>query len=260
MMANLSIVTIVNDQGQYSTSRRSLERQGNGRFLQFIPIDADGVGINASTALNRGLAMAESEWVLLVHQDVIFPIAWLDRFVSAMESLPPATAVAGLVGIRPNGAFVGHVKDPHGHHRWLPMPASVVSLDEHCLAVRKSSGLLFDETCPGFHCYGTDICLSAREHGFLAMVIDAPVIHLSGGRLDASFDLASRWLLAKWGPTRHYVISTCAILLREAKASNLFRLLRARLKQRKSFRESFCRCDCSLLDDAEPYVTTRAGL
>jgi hypothetical protein len=80
-----------------------------------------------------------------------------------------------------------------------PLPATVDSLDELLLAVPKSSGLQFDPAM-GFHFYGADICLSAKERGLNAVAIDALCFHNTiHVRLGPSFFESAKAFIAKWG-------------------------------------------------------------
>ena len=190
----------------YRVSRSTLAAQLEPSSVQWLPAKPDEMGWTAARALNAGVNAALGRWVVCAHQDVLFPHGWWDRTVRQLEAAPQRTAVAGPVGTTSDGAFRGHVLDPHGHRRWLPLPAEIVSLDEHLLILRRSAGLRFDPATPGFHCFGTDIALTARDRGLAAVALDAPVVHLSGGRIDDAYDEAARWLLDKWGPALGYVI------------------------------------------------------
>lgn len=240
----LSVITLVNDSELYARSRASLDSQGGDIGIEFIPIFADKQVWNAATALNYGVERATSDWVVCAHQDVLFPDFWLSRFISSLAALPEKAAVAGLVGQRPNGSFAGHVKDPHGHLIWGPLPARVMSVDEHFIALRKSLGPRFDPENPGFHCYGTDICLSVLELGFQAFVVDAPVIHRSAGKIDSSFGVSSAWLLKKWGYKYLDVIPTCAALLEKRHFYNRLRKARIKIMRRLSTKPGVHVCDC----------------
>ena len=81
-------------------------------------------------------------------------------------------------------------------------PREVCSLDEVVLIVRRSSGLRFDEGLPGFHLYGTDICLEARRRGMPCYALSAFCVHNSNGlhRLPAAYSHAVRYLRDKWRP------------------------------------------------------------
>lgn len=244
----LGIVTLKNDDATYARMRSSLERQAPPGSFEFIAVEADKEGWNAAQGLNRGIEKSAAEWVVCVHQDVIFPDSWYSSFTAKLRELPDRVRVAGLVGVRPNGAYAGHIKDPHGHAAWRPLPRQVISVDEHLIAIRKTPGLAFDPATPGFHCYGADICLSAEVMGYAAYVVDAPVVHLSKGKIDTSFGSASAWLLEKWGKGMNYVIPTCAFLIERKLSSNFLKRKIIRLRRMLSSRGSACACDCGAVD------------
>lgn len=223
MSEKLSIVTIVNNEKLYSRSRKSLEWQGVKDYFDFIPIDADRFGWNASKSLNHGIEKAKSDWVVCSHQDVIFPDIWLKSFLSELSKVPDRVGVIGLVGNTSLGRYVGHIKDPHGHSKWPPLPSKVISVDEHVIIINRRLNIRFDEANPGFHCYGTDICLTAKKMGYESLVIDSPVVHLSGGKIDDSYSLSSQWMLRKWGKTMNNIIPTCATIITSPDFSNLFK-------------------------------------
>lgn len=109
----------------------------------------------------------------------------------------------------------GHWCDPSGYHRLGPLPAEVESLDEQWLGVRLSRGVTFDPELPGFHCYGIDLSLTARELGLRTYAIDAFVWHKyrdSDGHLIArredSAKIRVRWsdaFMAEFNPSADYV-------------------------------------------------------
>jgi hypothetical protein len=72
---------------------------------------------------------------------------------------------------------VGHWCDPHRYFHYPHLPHRVQSLDEMWLGIRKSRGIGFDPDLPGFHCYGMDLSLSAREKGMQSYAIDNFVWH-----------------------------------------------------------------------------------
>jgi len=247
----LSAVTLVNSDALYAQFKQSLSIQDPRSSIEYIPVRADSMGWNAATALNNGIGQAHGDWVMLAHQDVIFPVSWYERVTDILHGLSRETAIVGLVGIRPNGGFAGHVRDPHGHLRWLPLPAKVMSIDEHVIFLRRSSAIRFDPENPGFHCYGTDICYAAEEGGLESIVIDAPVVHLSGGRTDDSYDTAAAWLLGKWGRHARNVIPTCARMIYSAGLGNLPYLLRIRHNWQACQRPGVAACNCLSTELAE---------
>jgi hypothetical protein len=59
------------------------------------------------------------------------------------------------------------------------LPARVATLDELLLVVRGDTLLRFDPAL-GFHLYGADICLQARERGLAVVALGACVITIPG--------------------------------------------------------------------------------
>jgi hypothetical protein len=54
----------------------------------------------------------------------------------------------------------------------------VDALDEIVLAIPKETTLRFDERL-GFHLYGADLCIAARDQGLPVVVVDSPCHHNS---------------------------------------------------------------------------------
>jgi hypothetical protein len=140
-----------------------------------------------------------------VHQDVFFLPDWEMRAgacLAALDKIDSGWGVAGVAGRAPECADgaeppnIGHWSDPHKYHKpKVPLPAEVQILDELLLFVRRGSGLGFDPEMPGFHCYGADLCMAARDRGMKSYVIDAPVVHklfLPDGRVVARADHSAK--------------------------------------------------------------------
>jgi hypothetical protein len=234
MKPTLSVITLVNDAEAYAISRATLAAQHDPGDLEWLPIEADARGWSAAQGLNAGLEGCHAEWAACAHQDVLFPKGWWRGASARIRELPPTVGVVALVGLDRGGAFRGHVLDPHGHCRWGPLPSPVLSLDEHVILIRTATGLRFDPAAPGFHCYGTDLALQAEHEGVGVFAIDAPVVHLSGGRKDARFDSAARWLFAKWRPSCGGVLPTPSTLLWDRSPRSILRWLCAKVARRRS--------------------------
>ncbi len=61
-----------------------------------------------------------------------------------------------------------------------PLPASAETLDELVLVLPRGTPLRLDPAL-GFHFYGADLCLQARELGLAAVAVDALCRHNSKG-------------------------------------------------------------------------------
>jgi len=161
---------------------------------------------SAALAYNDGLDCADADIVIFAHQDVYLPRGWHKKLSSAIQSLElkgKTWGVLGVAGKDKNGNLVGGAWS-NGLQRKIESkftsPASVRSLDEIVLILRKNSELRFDEDLPGFHLHGTDIALTALKAGLGAYVFDCPVIHNSLWikKLGPSYSAAYRYMQRKW--------------------------------------------------------------
>jgi hypothetical protein len=142
---------------------------------------------SAALAYNRGVRSTLADVMIFAHQDVYLPAGWLRNLELALDrirSLDPNWGVLGLLGVNSQGQPLGHLYST-GLGKVLganfKIPAPVETLDEVVLILRRSAGLWFDEGLPGFHLYGTDICLQARALGLESYAISAFAIHNSNG-------------------------------------------------------------------------------
>ena len=171
------------------------------------------------------LERARNDLVFFVHQDVHLPDGWEDRVFQGLlklEARDPNWGVVGAVGAlspvpdQPK-ELRGHWCDPSGYHRLGPLPHEVQSLDEQWLGFRKRSGLTFDRKLPGFHCYGIDLSMTAREAGKKSYAIDAFVWHKYRdsrghliGRQEESWKIRRRWdddFMSEFQPAADHVES-----------------------------------------------------
>lgn len=160
----------------------------------------------ASIAYNSVLQETAAPYVILAHQDVYLPKGFrenLSTAICAVEAIDKNWGVLGIVGMNVTCRLQGRIWS-NGLQReignQLEHPVPVVSIDELLIVLRRSSGLRFDESLPGFHLYGTDIVLTALERGFGAYAFDGPVIHnsLSVKTLNSGYEAAYRYMQQKW--------------------------------------------------------------
>ena len=181
---------------------------------------------SAADGLNIGLEHAKHDWVVCVHEDVFLPEGW-DR--TLVQELPEAERRFGPIGVM--GVYgVSEVIEPSNPaHRlaaerigWVvdrgrqlrdgpELPAWVATLDELLLVVRRDSGLRFDPAL-GFHLYGADVCLQAREQGLTVVAIAALCHHNSSSiGLPESFYESAQVFARKWRD-RLPVATPCVII------------------------------------------------
>lgn len=161
---------------------------------------------SAAIAYNAGIDVCRSELIIFAHQDIYLPEGWaenLQKCVNQLYESDPNWGVVGIYGITNSGLGVGYTYST-GLGRLVGAPFSqpieVRTLDEIVLIIRRSSGLRFDERMPGFHLYGTDICLQAEKKGMRNYVIPCFALHNSCGIkwLPWEFWRAYLYLRKKW--------------------------------------------------------------
>jgi hypothetical protein len=158
-------------------------KSGRRRLVAYFNTSSAANAFNA--AMDGIPADASSTWLVWVHQDVLLPDNWDERFLDALRMAQqenPAIAVAGVYGVAgapANARRAGHVLD-RGLLLQEParLPCAVDSLDELLFAVRADTRLKLDPAM-GFDFYATDLVLEAQARGWVAVVVDAYCEHWS---------------------------------------------------------------------------------
>jgi hypothetical protein len=160
---------------------------------------------SATAAYNAALTRSLNEIVVFIHQDVYLPERWLSDLDATLQQLAlrdPNWGVLGCWGVKKNGDEFGYLYTPGETVIGRPLvnPEAVQTLDEVVLILRKSSGLKFNEQLPGFHLYGTEICLTAAALGMQSYAISAFCIHNSRQhfRLPDDFYVSYRHVKRMW--------------------------------------------------------------
>ena len=157
------------------------------------------------------------KYLVFIHQDIIVQPDWIEKLrwnIHTIEMKNINWGVIGIMGVKNNGFFAGNIIDPHTNCRYGTLPCEVQTLDEVCLIIRNNSGLVFDEDLGGYHFYGADICLQAKQKNMKCYAIDAPVMHLSGGTLNTSFWEMADKLKEKWSKVNNTpmtIETTCGV-------------------------------------------------
>lgn len=197
---------------------------------------------SAASALNDALDFAESEWVVLAHQDVYFPAHALSRLEEMLGNLAENVAVVGVIGRTRDGETVGEAwSSGMSKIVGVPLfePSDAITLDEVVIVVRRASGVRFDPALPGFHLYATDIALTADEAGMRVAVVPLTVVHHSRPVISLGPDYAAayRFLQRKWstrlpiltmmGDIRRFPLHLARLDFRVRRASGFARARRA---------------------------------
>jgi hypothetical protein len=139
---------------------------------------------SAADSYNDAISRSTNDLIVFAHQDIVFPASWLsdlDRALSLLEKSDPNWGVLGCYGMTADNQGRGYVYTHGIGILGAPFehPASVQTLDEIVLILRKSSGLRFDDRLPHFHFYGAGICLAAAKRGMKSYTISAFCVHNS---------------------------------------------------------------------------------
>lgn len=202
-MEPITFVVCVNDQGELEQNLL-FSPVAHSPSHQWILVD-NRAGDGISQIYHAAARKAKNDLVFFVHQDLYLPPGWEERLFLALDALEqqdPNWGVIGSVGVIAAGPtepapLLGHWCDPYGYHHNGPLPAIVQSMDEQWLGVRRSRGPAFDPDLPGFHCYGIDLSLTARQMGLRSYALDAFVWHKfrdSLGNLIENKDMSSKIL------------------------------------------------------------------
>jgi hypothetical protein len=202
MSIPLAVIAAVNDETVLSKNLAASPMVRKGE----IPLLTERGHSCAGVAYNAGIARADAEVMVFAHQDVFLPAGWnkkLSHHIEKLTNHDPEWGVIGLYGVKDPGEGAGHVYST-GLRRFVGRPFSdpiqINTLDEMLLIMRRTAGLRFDEKLPGFHLYGTDICMEARMRGMRNYVLPCFALHNSIGikRLPLSFWRAYLYLRRKW--------------------------------------------------------------
>jgi Glycosyltransferase like family len=182
---------------------------------------------NAAAGLNLGLERAKNEWVVCVHQDVYLPRGWDWRLADQLDEAERRFGPIGVAGVYGVGEAIERSRCPLSAERigrvverrrvlrdGSALPARVATLDELLLVVRRDARLRFDPAL-GFHLYGADICLQARELGLAVVALNALCTHNSrNAGLTQVFLTSARVFARKWAH-RLPIATPCVVLDRE---------------------------------------------
>lgn len=215
-----TIATLVNNRTHYDEMLASFAEGGfDRRDCEYLYVDNTGPGQTcAYRGLDRMLAEARGDFVILCHQDVRIVDDGrheLEARLAEIEALDPAWAIVGNAGGIAPGRLAIRISDPHGSNRRVgTLPAKVMSLDENFIVVKRSARLSFSRDLSGFHFYGADLCLVADVLGYSAYVVDFHLEHLSAGIKGASFAAMEEAFRAKWCRAfrPRFVQTTCSLV------------------------------------------------
>jgi len=184
----LSIICVLNNKDildKYLLN--SLEKQTEVYDLVLVD-NSNKQFASASEALNYGGALAKGDYLIFIHQDVIFKS---ETFLKDLEKKIlelPKDSIIGCAGVKGRDGVmttISHGNPPRfaGNIK-IKKAEKCQTLDEVLIGVSKKvfSRMKFDSTiCDGWHLYAVDYCLSAAEIGIPIYVLPLDIFHLSSG-------------------------------------------------------------------------------
>lgn len=201
----ISFVACSNDPGQLANNLAASPCFRSGRHELIVITDAT----SAAEGINRGLSQASHRLVVAAHQDIYIPEPWPARFLhqwSLAEQQFGPLGVAGVFGVSPQAGIIQRtgrvINGGQLISSGFDLPAEAVSLDEIVLALPRETPLRLDPLV-GWHNYGTDIVLQARQAGLAAAILDGPCLHntrFAGLRqdfIDSALALSQKWQQAR---------------------------------------------------------------
>lgn len=163
---------------------------------------------NVSAAYNAAIRECEDDVLVFTHPDVYLSRAWYESFQRSLDWLgrnDPQWAVAGMSGMTRDGT-TRQFSYSTGIGGFLGVPFSepceVRTLDEFVFALRRSSGLTFDEKIPGAQSQlcTTDLCLQAEHKGLRSYSLPCFALHNSNrwSHLPMGFWKCYLYIRKKW--------------------------------------------------------------
>jgi hypothetical protein len=202
-----TIATLVTDMMEY---QEMVTSYGNAGFTEdiceYIYIDnSDKNNFDAYEGLNLFLQIAQGEYVIISHQDLLINydnIDVLNQWIEKITVIDPDWAVLSNAGGIENNLYqriAVHMVYEDGFEQIRgKLPQKVCSVDENFMLVKRSANLSLSHDLSGFHLYGTDICLIAELLGHSAYAIDFKLTHKSYGKPNELFFNILKKLIAKY--------------------------------------------------------------
>jgi hypothetical protein len=191
----ISVICVYNDPDSLNKYLLPRLEQQTVPHEQILLDNSNGKFKSSAEALNYGANKAKGDYLLFVHQDVdLESNSWLGDAEKILDKLmhdeENQLGIAGVAGMSIHGKnhqeqkrnVIKHEIPPVEWGNPIEAPEEVETLDECLFIIPKDTfqKIQFDEeTCPGWHLYGVDYCLSCREQGLKVYVIPLSVYHLS---------------------------------------------------------------------------------
>ena len=185
----ISVICVYNDKTILESCLLSSLQKSSHSYDLVLVDNTKRAYSSASEALNYGAKKAIGDYLLFVHQDVVFGDSFsLDELEEKLSMLP-ANSIVGAAGrVDRRGVITsithGEPPEPAGSEL-IDRPTLSQTLDELLLVVHRRvfDKIKFDEdVCNGWHLYAVDFCLSAKKCDYESYVIPLDLHHRSSGQ------------------------------------------------------------------------------
>jgi hypothetical protein len=199
-----TICTLVTDMQEYEEMCQSFQEKGfTDSNTEFLYIDNSTTNkYEAFGGLNKLLTMAQGQYVILCHQDIIVhdDEQKLWDCINVISKKDEHWAILGNAGGMSFMKSVVHYINQDKIVDITPnidFPVRVECLDENFIVVKKSANIGFSHDMNGYHWYGADLCINADRLGYHSYVIPFLIWHKSGGNPDKKFDVLKKLFIQK---------------------------------------------------------------
>ncbi|WP_166921709.1 glycosyltransferase [Flavobacterium poyangense] len=204
----ISIIICSRDIHLYNKVSKSIEETIGIIDYEIIRIDNSNENLSITKAYNKGIQKAKYEYMLFVHEDVLFHTKnWAPILINTFD-LNLECGLIGVAGAKYKSKYPSafwHTKEEflciNLIQHYPNKPASHVKLgfreshneemaviDGVFIALKKSIGVQFNEEIYGFHCYDLGISIDVLEKGHKILVSDQILIeHFSNGNTNLDF-------------------------------------------------------------------------
>jgi hypothetical protein len=200
-----SIITLTHNKKTYIDMLNTLKIQETNSTFELIPVfNHQNEFKSCAQALNHGMSLANSDYYIITHQDLLVPKYWIQKFKEHFDRFEKQHTKLGFIGIAGTGKTGKASSSDYGALYLSNSSASITGrditfatmmrqqwgsykevqcLDECAMACRADLGIKYDEVnFDHYHFYGADICLYAISKGYKNFAIDSDCIHLSDGQ------------------------------------------------------------------------------
>ncbi|WP_264553459.1 glycosyltransferase family protein [Flavobacterium sp. N2038] len=204
----ISIIICSRDISLYTKIHKSIEETIGITEYEIIKIDNSVENLAIVKSYNIGIQKSKFEYLLFVHEDVLFhTVNWGQILVDIFDS-NSKLGLIGVAGTKYKSKFpsafwhtkeellninlIQHYPNKPKSHLKLGFIENhmekVVAIDGVFIALKKNTGVQFNEKISGFHCYDLGISVDILEKGYQIVVTDQILIeHFSNGNTNLDF-------------------------------------------------------------------------